>query len=163
MRMESPSCSSNGAKPSRQNKAYLGEVDGLIGDGDHGMNMNKGLYAVRRRGIGGRGDSPSPKASPTLGNTALLGDRRLDGPDRRHDPDGRRRGRRGLRRDRRGRPGNDARAQAWTAACPSLQEIVQAQVGDKTPGRHALSGGGRAAQSVQQRAASRLPRRFSRT
>jgi dihydroxyacetone kinase-like protein len=31
------------------NKAYLGEVDGLIGDGDHGMNMNKGftLFAER--------------------------------------------------------------------------------------------------------------------
>ncbi|MDR2078469.1 MAG: dihydroxyacetone kinase subunit L [Treponema sp.] len=25
------------------NKDYLGEVDGLIGDGDHGMNMNKGF------------------------------------------------------------------------------------------------------------------------
>ena len=23
-----------------ENKDYLGEVDGLIGDGDHGMNMN---------------------------------------------------------------------------------------------------------------------------
>ena len=31
----------------QENKAYLGEIDGLIGDGDHGMNMNKGftLYA----------------------------------------------------------------------------------------------------------------------
>jgi dihydroxyacetone kinase-like protein len=27
----------------QKNKAYLGEVDGLIGDGDHGMNMNKGF------------------------------------------------------------------------------------------------------------------------
>jgi dihydroxyacetone kinase-like protein len=25
------------------NKDYLGEIDGLIGDGDHGMNMNKGF------------------------------------------------------------------------------------------------------------------------
>ena len=25
------------------NKQYLGEIDGLIGDGDHGMNMNKGF------------------------------------------------------------------------------------------------------------------------
>ncbi len=25
------------------NKQYLGDVDGLIGDGDHGMNMNKGF------------------------------------------------------------------------------------------------------------------------
>jgi dihydroxyacetone kinase-like protein len=27
----------------QQNKGYLGEIDGLIGDGDHGMNMNKGF------------------------------------------------------------------------------------------------------------------------
>ena len=25
------------------NKEYLGDIDGLIGDGDHGMNMNKGF------------------------------------------------------------------------------------------------------------------------
>ncbi|MDR2517929.1 MAG: dihydroxyacetone kinase subunit L [Spirochaetaceae bacterium] len=33
----------------QENKAYLSEVDGLIGDGDHGMNMNKGftLFAGR--------------------------------------------------------------------------------------------------------------------
>ena len=33
----------------QDNKAYLGEVDGLIGDGDHGMNMNKGftLFGTR--------------------------------------------------------------------------------------------------------------------
>ena len=30
-------------KAIQENKAYLGEVDGLIGDGDHGMNMNKGF------------------------------------------------------------------------------------------------------------------------
>ena len=36
-------------KAIQDNKAYLGEVDGLIGDGDHGMNMNKGftLFADR--------------------------------------------------------------------------------------------------------------------
>jgi dihydroxyacetone kinase-like protein len=27
----------------QENKDYLSEVDGLIGDGDHGMNMNKGF------------------------------------------------------------------------------------------------------------------------
>ena len=31
-------------KAIQDNKAYLGEVDGLIGDGDHGMNMNKGFW-----------------------------------------------------------------------------------------------------------------------
>jgi dihydroxyacetone kinase-like protein len=27
----------------QKNKDYLGEIDGLIGDGDHGVNMNKGF------------------------------------------------------------------------------------------------------------------------
>ena len=27
----------------QENKDYLSEVDGLIGDGDHGINMNKGF------------------------------------------------------------------------------------------------------------------------
>jgi dihydroxyacetone kinase-like protein len=30
-------------KAVQDNKGYLSEVDGLIGDGDHGMNMNKGF------------------------------------------------------------------------------------------------------------------------
>ena len=33
----------------QDNKAYLGEVDGLIGDGDHGMNMNKGFSLFEQR------------------------------------------------------------------------------------------------------------------
>ncbi len=33
----------------QENKAYLGEVDGLIGDGDHGMNMNKGFTLFDER------------------------------------------------------------------------------------------------------------------
>lgn len=33
----------------QDNKAYLGEVDGLIGDGDHGMNMNKGFSLFEAR------------------------------------------------------------------------------------------------------------------
>lgn len=33
----------------QDNKAYLGEVDGLIGDGDHGMNMNKGFSLFEER------------------------------------------------------------------------------------------------------------------
>ncbi|MCP1103291.1 dihydroxyacetone kinase-like protein [Aequitasia blattaphilus] len=33
----------------QENKAYLGEVDGLIGDGDHGMNMNKGFSLFETR------------------------------------------------------------------------------------------------------------------
>lgn len=33
----------------QENKEYLGEVDGLIGDGDHGMNMNKGFTVFQNR------------------------------------------------------------------------------------------------------------------
>lgn len=36
-------------KAIQDNKAYLGEVDGLIGDGDHGMNMNKGFTVFKSR------------------------------------------------------------------------------------------------------------------
>lgn len=36
-------------KAIQDNKAYLGEVDGLIGDGDHGMNMNKGFTLFGER------------------------------------------------------------------------------------------------------------------
>lgn len=36
-------------KAIQDNKAYLGEVDGLIGDGDHGMNMNKGFTIFETR------------------------------------------------------------------------------------------------------------------
>jgi len=31
------------------NKGYLSEIDGLIGDGDHGMNMNKGFTLFKER------------------------------------------------------------------------------------------------------------------
>ncbi len=36
-------------KAVQTNKEYLGEVDGLIGDGDHGMNMNKGFSLFETR------------------------------------------------------------------------------------------------------------------
>ncbi|MDR0574938.1 MAG: dihydroxyacetone kinase subunit L [Tannerella sp.] len=36
-------------KAIQENKAYLSEVDGLIGDGDHGMNMNKGFTVFETR------------------------------------------------------------------------------------------------------------------
>lgn len=36
-------------KAIQDNKEYLGEVDGLIGDGDHGMNMNKGFSMFQER------------------------------------------------------------------------------------------------------------------
>lgn len=33
----------------QENKAYLSDVDGLIGDGDHGVNMNKGFSLFEER------------------------------------------------------------------------------------------------------------------
>ena len=33
----------------QENKAHLSEIDGLIGDGDHGMNMNKGFTVFGER------------------------------------------------------------------------------------------------------------------
>lgn len=36
-------------KAVQDNKVYLSEVDGLIGDGDHGMNMNKGFTVFETR------------------------------------------------------------------------------------------------------------------
>ena len=36
-------------KEIQNKKAYLSEVDGLIGDGDHGMNMNKGFSVFEKR------------------------------------------------------------------------------------------------------------------
>lgn len=36
-------------KAVHENKQYLGDIDGLIGDGDHGMNMNKGFVTYGDR------------------------------------------------------------------------------------------------------------------
>ena len=33
----------------QENTAYLSEIDGLIGDGDHGSNMNKGFTIFANR------------------------------------------------------------------------------------------------------------------
>lgn len=33
----------------QDNKAYLSEIDGAIGDGDHGINMNKGFSLAEKR------------------------------------------------------------------------------------------------------------------
>ena len=32
----------------QQNKDLLSDLDGIIGDGDHGINMNKGFFYVVR-------------------------------------------------------------------------------------------------------------------
>lgn len=37
----------------QENKVHLGDIDGLIGDGDHGMNMNKG-FSLYQEQLGDR-------------------------------------------------------------------------------------------------------------
>ncbi|AHF90495.1 dihydroxyacetone kinase, phosphoprotein-dependent, L subunit [Opitutaceae bacterium TAV1] len=51
------------------NKAYLSEVDGAIGDGDHGVNMAKGFQLVKTR-LGDR-EPTVPEALALIGKTLL--------------------------------------------------------------------------------------------
>ncbi len=44
-----------------ENKLYLTELDAVIGDGDHGLNMSKGFEAVREKLVDDNGEN--------LGNT----------------------------------------------------------------------------------------------
>lgn len=53
----------------RENKVYLSEVDGAIGDGDHGINMAKGFTLTAERLGGGMGLSEGLK---TLGKTLVM-------------------------------------------------------------------------------------------
>ena len=41
-------------KEIQQNKDFLSEIDGKIGDGDHGINMNKGFSICESRIAGNR-------------------------------------------------------------------------------------------------------------
>ncbi len=52
-----------------ENRAYLSEIDGKIGDGDHGINMDKGFQLTKERLEDGMGMSDALK---TLGRTLLL-------------------------------------------------------------------------------------------
>jgi len=52
-----------------ENRAYLSEIDGKIGDGDHGINMDKGFQMTKERLEDGMGMSDALK---TLGRTLLL-------------------------------------------------------------------------------------------
>ena len=53
----------------RENKVYLSEVDGAIGDGDHGVNMAKGFSLTAERLTGEMGLSEGLK---TLGRTLVM-------------------------------------------------------------------------------------------
>ena len=54
----------------QENKAYLSDIDGLIGDGDHGINMNKGftMCEERIRGV----DLNFSEALKTLGRVLMM-------------------------------------------------------------------------------------------
>lgn len=54
----------------RENRAYLSEIDGAIGDGDHGVNMDKGFGLVEKE-IAGEEMSMS-EALRTLGRTLVM-------------------------------------------------------------------------------------------
>ena len=112
-------------KAIQDNKAYLGEVDGLIGDGDHGMNMNKGFTLFETRFSGQ--DFSFTEGMDNLGNILfseiggsmgpIYGTIFMDAADE----------------------GSDLEeitvcdlARILAAGLAGLQEIVEAQVGDKT-------------------------------
>lgn len=53
----------------QSNKVYLSDIDGLIGDGDHGINMNKGFSMAGERIVAGQSFTEAMKI---LGDTLLL-------------------------------------------------------------------------------------------
>ena len=56
-----------------EQRAYLSEIDGAIGDGDHGINMSKGFFLARER-IHARSTPPNlPQALDDLAMTLLEG------------------------------------------------------------------------------------------
>lgn len=57
-------------KTIQKNKEYLSEVDGLIGDGDHGINMNKG-FTICEKKIAGK-DMNLSESLKTLGMVLMM-------------------------------------------------------------------------------------------
>lgn len=112
-------------KAIQENKAYLGEVDGLIGDGDHGMNMNKGFTLFETR-FGGE-DFSFTEGLFNLGNILfseiggsmgpIYGTILMDASDACPDAE---------------EISVSQLAEMLSNGLAGLQEIVQAQVGDKT-------------------------------
>jgi dihydroxyacetone kinase-like protein len=56
-----------------ENRAYLSEIDGAIGDGDHGINMSKGFSQCRDRLLESAELPGLAKALDTLATTLLEG------------------------------------------------------------------------------------------
>lgn len=57
-------------KTIQENAAYLSEIDGAIGDGDHGINMNKGFTMCQEQLAGKEADMTT--ALRTLGRVLLM-------------------------------------------------------------------------------------------
>lgn len=55
----------------QQNKQYLSDIDGLIGDGDHGVNMNKG-FTMAKAELDKQGVDDTSKAFSVLYRTLLI-------------------------------------------------------------------------------------------
>jgi dihydroxyacetone kinase-like protein len=109
----------------QQNKDYLGEVDGLIGDGDHGMNMNKG-FTIFGEEIKDR-DISFTEGLDELGNVLFSQIGGSMGPI--YGTIFMTMAETGGKFDEIDLP---AFAAMLSSALSALQEIVQAQVGDKT-------------------------------
>ncbi|MDO4633591.1 MAG: dihydroxyacetone kinase subunit DhaL [Eubacteriales bacterium] len=112
-------------KAIQENKAYLGEVDGLIGDGDHGMNMNKGFTLFEKEfgeqefgfseGVFNLGNILFSQIGGSMG--PIYGTIFMDMSDAGEDFD---------------EISTAELAQMLAAGLEGLQGIVEAQVGDKT-------------------------------
>lgn len=112
-------------KAIQENKDYLAEVDGLIGDGDHGMNMNKGFTVFEKRfgdkefsfteGLDELGNILFSEIGGSMGPIygTILMDMASEGEDFEEI-------------------GAGELEQMLAAGLSGLQEIVEAQVGDKT-------------------------------
>lgn len=112
-------------KAIQDNKDYLGEVDGLIGDGDHGMNMNKGFTMFGKQyaeedftfadGLYNLGNILFSQIGGSMG--PIYGTVFMDMADAGEDLE---------------EIGAAELADMLAAGLAGLQEIVEAQVGDKT-------------------------------
>lgn len=112
-------------KAIQENKDYLAEVDGLIGDGDHGMNMNKGFTVFETRfededisfteGIGELGNILFSEIGGSMG--PIYGTIFMDMSEAGEELD---------------EIGVKELADMLTAGLDGLQGIVEAKVGDKT-------------------------------
>ena len=109
----------------QEKKAYLSEVDGLIGDGDHGMNMNKGFSVFEERirdrdigfaeGLGELGEILLNEIGGSMG--PIYGTLFMDASEAGE-------GKKEI--------GTEELAQMLEAGLCGLYDIVEARVGDKT-------------------------------